>query len=314
MVLPGGDVKLMDFGIAKVDTADLTAPGDFLGTPSYMSPEQASGTPLDGRSDIFSLGAVLYFMLTGRRPFDAPTVPGVMARVVSSTPDPLDVRELPADGEYVVGRCLEKLARARYARAREVEEDIEDVLAGRPPRHRPRPTSEPATKPGIGDAVIRGVGRLRSRALAATLAVLALIGLASATLRRPPPSPSVAALPSADPSPSPSPLPARLEVSVRHPFRLATVRVWVDGVLQIEERVPGRVTRNLLAVKLRRGTFRAAVDVEAGDRTILVQVDDGNGFRESRRIRATLAPGEPRVLEAVVEGVVSKDMKLAWER
>jgi len=316
MVLPGGDVKLMDFGIAKIDATDLTAPGDFLGTPSYMSPEQASGTPLDGRSDIFSLGAVLYLMLTGRRPFDAPTVPGVMARVVSIAPDPLDVRDLPSDVDHIVGRCLEKLARARYARAREVEEDIEDVLAARPPRHRPRPAAEPvAVKPGIGDAVIGAVSRLRWRALAAILALLAFVGLASAVLRRPGSvSTPIVALPSAIPVPSPIAPTARLDISVRHPFRMATVRVWVDGVLAVEEKVPGRVTRNLLAVKLRRGTYKGTVDVQSGDRAIVVQVDDGSGFRESRRIRGAFASGEPRVLEAAVDGVVSKDMKLAWGR
>ena len=68
--------KLMDFGIAKVPAAQLTSAGEFFGTPSYMSPEQANGEPLDARSDVFSLGAVLYLLLTGVRAFDAPSVPG----------------------------------------------------------------------------------------------------------------------------------------------------------------------------------------------------------------------------------------------
>src|SRR5205814_6436214 len=88
MVLPSGEPKLMDFGIAKVPAAQLTSAGEFFGTPSYMSPEQAAGEPLDGRSDVFSLGAVLYMMLTGTRAFDAPSIAAILARVASKDPAP----------------------------------------------------------------------------------------------------------------------------------------------------------------------------------------------------------------------------------
>jgi hypothetical protein len=316
MVLAGDEAKLMDFGIAKIDSADLTAPGDFLGTPSYMSPEQATGTEIDGRSDVFSLGAVLYLALTGRRAFDAPSVPGVMARVVNEAAGPLGVPDLPAGIESILARCLAKSPAGRYARARHLEEDIEDVLAGRPPTHREEgwAAPAPAATPGpaaasTGDVVIRWVDRLGRRGLAAIGACLILLAAGAAVLRRPPPMPAATDPASVAP---PAPAPARLEVSFRHPFRVGTVRVWVDDVLALEETVPGRVTRDLLAVKLRRGTFKTVVDVPPGERVVRVQVDDGGGFRESRRIRGTFASGEVRRLDAAVGGGLQKDLALVW--
>ena len=292
MVLDGGEPKLMDFGIAKIDATDLTAPGDFLGTPAYMSPEQATGAGIDGRSDIFSLGAVLYFALTGRRAFDAPTVPGVVARVVHEPAGALEVPDVPAGVAAILERCLAKSPVDRYARARELEEDIGDVLAGRPPRHlRARPAPAPAA-PSTGDAVIRWVDRLGWRGLAAIVTCLALITAGASLLRRPAET-SVAAGPAAL-TPA-TPAPARVELSVRHPFRVATLRVWIDGALALEETVPGRVTRDLLALKLRRGTFTGVLEVPPGERVVRVQVDDGASFRESRRIRVDVRqrPGAP---------------------
>ena len=315
MVLPGGEPKLMDFGIAKIDAADLTAPGDFLGTPSYMFPEQATGAEIDGRSDLFSLGAVLYLALTGRRAFDAPSVPGVMARVVNELPAPLAVPDLPADVAYILGRCLAKPPDSRYARARHLEEDIEDVLAGRPARHRegwstvtvaPAPAPRPTA---TGDVVIGWVDRLGWRGLAAAGACLILIAVGAAVLRRPPGTPAATDPASVAP---PTPAPARLEVSFRHPFRVGTVRVWVDDVLALEETVPGRVTRDLLAFKRRRGASKAVLDVPPGEHVVRVQVDDGGGFRASRRIRGTFASGEARRLDVAVDGVLQKDLALVW--
>jgi len=82
MVEPSGRVKVMDYGIAKLETAaNLTSTGLIMGTPNYMSPEQARGLKVDGRSDLFSLGCVLYEWLTGRRPFQAESVSGILVKI-----------------------------------------------------------------------------------------------------------------------------------------------------------------------------------------------------------------------------------------
>jgi serine/threonine-protein kinase len=147
MVLPSGQPKIMDFGIARAPASQLTAAGEFFGTPSYMSPEQAMGENLDGRSDIFSLGAVLYLLLTGQRAFDGKSVPAILAKVERVDPDPPSslVSELPAAVDRIVARCLAKHPDGRYQNGLELEEDIEDALAERLPRHA-----------GAGDATLRG--------------------------------------------------------------------------------------------------------------------------------------------------------------
>ena len=324
---PDDVAKLTDFGIARIDAAERTAPGEFLGTPSYMSPEQASGAPMDGRSDVFSLGAVLYFLLTGRRAFDAPTVPGIMTLVVKHPPPPLDVSGLPDDAAYVVARCLAKNPADRYARARALQEDVEDVLAGRAPRHRATwPAAQataafapedakaaPVTLAGpaaTGDPLVDWVDRLGWRGFVAIAAALLLLLAGVALLKRPAPAP--AAAPLAAVGPPEAPPPAYLLVSFRHPFRRAALRVYVDDALVLEETVTGRVTRDLVAVKLRRGTFTGTVEISPGERVVRVEADDGGGFRASRRIRGAFTSGETRRLDAVVDGVVRKQLEVGW--
>ena len=87
---PTRRVKLLDFGLARPQTDDvnLTNPGMVVGTPMYMAPEQARGEEIDGRTDLFSLGCVLYQMLTGRPPFEGPTTLAVLTAVVTETPPP----------------------------------------------------------------------------------------------------------------------------------------------------------------------------------------------------------------------------------
>ncbi len=138
MVLPTGEPKIMDFGIAKLPTAQLTAAGEFFGTPSYMSPEQAGAGAVDGRSDLFSLGAVLYLLLTGRRAFDASNVTAILARVAAADPVPPThvVPELPPAADYLVARALAKKPSDRFPNGRAFSEDMSDILAGRQPRHR----------------------------------------------------------------------------------------------------------------------------------------------------------------------------------
>jgi serine/threonine protein kinase len=138
LIQPSGDPKIMDFGIAKVPASQITSAGEFFGTPSYMSPEQAAGTSVDSRSDVFSLGSVLYLLLTGRRAFDASNVPAILARITSQDPPRPTalVPELPSDADYLIARALAKSPIDRYPRALLFAEDCDDVRRGREPRHR----------------------------------------------------------------------------------------------------------------------------------------------------------------------------------
>ncbi len=139
IVLPSGEAKVTDFGIARLESARmrLTSTGEFIGTPLYTAPEQARVEDVDGRADIFSLASVAYTLLTGRPPFLAPTIPGIVHRVVYEDPEPLSrlVPGLPPDVERVLARALAKDPDDRYPTAAALAEDAEDLLAGQPPRH-----------------------------------------------------------------------------------------------------------------------------------------------------------------------------------
>jgi hypothetical protein len=128
----GGRVKVVDFGIASVGgSSGLTRTGIILGTPGYMSPEQISGQPADARSDIFSLGVLLYEMVGGRPPFGDTASWTVVSAVLERDPQPLSqlVDGVPAALERVVMTCLAKAPAARYPGAEALVFALEPVLA-----------------------------------------------------------------------------------------------------------------------------------------------------------------------------------------
>jgi TolB-like protein/tetratricopeptide (TPR) repeat protein len=134
-----GQTKLLDFGLAKVlDAADislaptratLTGPNVTFGTVAYMSPEQSEGRPLDGRSDLFSFGAVLYEMATGCRAFDGPTSASIFNAILSHTPaSARDLnRALPQRLDDIIGKALEKDVNLRYQTAADLRADLRRV-------------------------------------------------------------------------------------------------------------------------------------------------------------------------------------------
>ena len=140
VLLASGEPKILDFGIARLaqEQGHLTPGKHFFGTPLYMSPEQALGRPVDGRSDLFALGAVLYFLLLGRAAFAAENIPTILVRVVRQYPPlPSFLRpEIPAAVDDIVARATAKDPAHRYPDGKSMAEDIEDVLAGRAARHR----------------------------------------------------------------------------------------------------------------------------------------------------------------------------------
>jgi serine/threonine-protein kinase len=122
IITTDGKVKITDFGIAKIASSNLTTTGQFLGTPNYMSPEQVSGSPVDGRSDLFSLGVVLYELLTSRKPFQGDNLTAISYKIVHEdfTP-PADLApEVPIEFNDIVARAMAKDPWNRYQRGKDM--------------------------------------------------------------------------------------------------------------------------------------------------------------------------------------------------
>jgi len=120
-------VKVVDFGLAKLaGEATVTRQGSVIGTPAYMSPEQATGDEADGRSDLWALGAVLYEMVTGRRAFAAEHEQAILLAITTSDPTPIESLrpEVPAEVQRIIRRCLKRKPQERYQTAVELVADL----------------------------------------------------------------------------------------------------------------------------------------------------------------------------------------------
>ena len=120
---------ICDFGVARVDTSTLTQSGTAVGTPSYMSPEQVMGKKVDKRSDIFSLGCILYEFLTGRRPFEAESITTVIYKIINEEPPSLNEvkKGLPAGFEKIIGKALAKDPNDRYQDCNQLAADLRNL-------------------------------------------------------------------------------------------------------------------------------------------------------------------------------------------
>lgn len=131
MLLKDGTVKIADFGIARITTSSATQTGTVLGTPSYMSPEQVAGQKVDGRSDLFSLGASMYELLCGQKPFNGDSIAALMYAIANKPPvlitqlDP----NIPQCCAYIAHRLITKDLAKRYQSGREVVEHAKMCLA-----------------------------------------------------------------------------------------------------------------------------------------------------------------------------------------
>jgi eukaryotic-like serine/threonine-protein kinase len=191
LVTEDGRPKIADFGIAKLNLANLTIPGKLLGTPAYMAPEQLSGTAADGRSDLFSLGVILYAMVTGHSPFQGDSATTVCFKVANREPVPpsaLDLN-LPRGLDPVIARAMAKDPKRRFQRGSELAAAIAQLRNAPGPGTRTRMlglNAEPTLSRGAAARMGYGAGLLR-RAVqkapirdlilaAATIVLLGIIG------------------------------------------------------------------------------------------------------------------------------------------
>ncbi|MFC2142560.1 protein kinase, partial [Acidobacteriota bacterium] len=176
MIDRGGNAKIMDFGIARaVKGKSITGPGVMIGTPQYMSPEQVEGKDVDQRSDIYSLGIILYEMLTDRVPFEGDTPLTVGVKQKTETPeDPKSFNErIHDDLNQLVLKCLKKERASRYQNAEEMRCELERLEQGLPPTDRVTAKKKPLTSREI--TVQFNLKRLLIPALA--IIAVAVVGL-----------------------------------------------------------------------------------------------------------------------------------------
>jgi serine/threonine protein kinase len=289
--------KIADFGIAKVSLAEVTLAGHVLGTPAFMSPEQLSGKPIDGRSDLFSLGAIAYWLLTGDKPFKGASITEVCIQVATHDPRPATELDpaLSPDVDHILGRALAKDPDQRYQRGKDVAADIQDLLSGRRPRSlaseeqtQVLPAAEGTTlappslpggnsitssqHPGAGVRVAppsanppagsRPAGKRRRVAILYSVvgALLALVAVAlfAASFNRA--------------------LPADLQIVGQYPFRSAEVYIWVDGDLRYHDELragshPRLHPKLSGAMHVSGGAIALTLPVRAGPHVVRVRVD-----------------------------------------
>ncbi len=180
MVTKDGFVKILDFGIAKLvgglqegeagPFGHLTDTGFVVGTTSYMSPEQASGRSLDARSDQFSLGLILYEMLTGRRAFHRPTVVQTLSAIIGEEPEPAERinPRVPAPLKWILDRLLAKEPEERYASTRDLARELKQLRDNLPAVQEATLSRPAATPHHTASAVPTSVAPARVAATAAT--------------------------------------------------------------------------------------------------------------------------------------------------
>ena len=162
------EIKIMDFGIAKIASDSRTLDGTLLGSPKYMAPEQILGQPVDGRADIFALGALLYEMLTGRAPFGGDNLNAIMYKIVHEDPPPPSraASRVPTAFDVIVAKALAKHPDERYQSARQFGSDLQRYERSAPPETR-RALASPRTAAPVAPAhetTVLLAPRARSRA------------------------------------------------------------------------------------------------------------------------------------------------------
>lgn len=313
MVTAAGQPKIADFGIAKLALVETTMPGQVVGTPAYMSPEQLNGKAVDGRSDLFSLGVIAYWLLTGIKPFDGETLTEICAQVVTKDPTPPSqvAPGVSHDHDYVLSRALAKDPALRYQRGSEFAADLEDLRSGKQPRSRaqqertqrapqiertvqvPSNTANAAAIASASQPVAaKGVNRRRKSLIYALAAVVLLLaGLLAVGFN--------------------GSRPATLQIMGEYPFHRGEIYIWVDGDLRYHDELRAASHAKASHNSAANESLALTLPVTAGRHTIRIQVDaEGKIYDHD-----TAIPGFFRAYsqKTLLVNFGSRALDLSWE-
>ena len=328
LVTAGGQPKIADFGIAKVSLAEATLPGQIMGTPGYMSPEQLNGKPVDGRSDLFSLGVIAYWLLTGVKPFDGATFTEICVQVVTKDPPPASgLRpDLNAGFDYMLNRALAKDPAMRYQRGKELAADIADLQAcGTPRSMAGAGSTQTEVLPQAERTVVLPASAATGQSRAAAAAVSPVLSASAVPIDKRPRRRNLfmylfvaavvllagAALLALSFSRA---MPATLQIVGQYPFRSGEIYIWVDGDLRYHDELRGtlnphaRPSRTALASG---GSIALTLPVTAGPHLVRIQVDaPGQSYDHD-----TAIPGQFRAYSqrTLMVNFASKNLDLKWE-
>jgi serine/threonine protein kinase len=322
LITADGHAKIADFGIAKLNQTQLTQHGRVLGSPAYMAPEQLSDEGGDARSDLFSLGVVLYFMLTGQRPFQGSSIATVCFKLANH--EPLAVANydmsFPPALDLVVSRAIAKNPAQRYQSGAEMARDIQRLrescgllqTAGLEQNATPQVPSEPgpntSTSPGLesrGQPISGTRVRLPSPLIWAPIFALILVAAAvifvvsSPTYKiEPPPPPKSPIL--IQPVASPvfyRPASAELNVEIEHPFTETRASLWLDNHLVYTQVLHADPKNHLLVFRKTQGHESHKVELRSGKHLVRVRVQSqGTAYDQSRTLAVNFAPEGARTL------------------
>jgi serine/threonine protein kinase len=329
IITPQGRAKITDFGIAKLAGTQITLPGESPGTPSYMSPEQVSGEIVDGRSDLFSLGIILYGILTGEKPFTGESASAVTFKIAYKEPEPPSELNQSLDSrfDYVATRALAKSPANRYQSGQELADDLDDLCHDQPPRSQseaptaadmdgttigqtvdlrkiPSPAGKTATTgPESVDAARGVLEQSRRRAsskslrwkvlgfLALFVTLIALISFRNFQLPKILPIPNASGISLASKT-------AKLDIHCLHKFRSANLLVWSNGRLICERKLIGSVKKRLVFIKKTQGSFSETLALEPGNHVIRVKVtSEQAGYNQTKEIEGEFPPETKKTLE-----------------
>lgn len=315
-----GHAKIADFGVARINRALSTSAGGIFGSPAYMAPEQLSGGAADARSDLFSLGVVLYSMITGFRPFQGNSARTVCYKVVNIEPVPVTSfqAELPPALDSIVSRAMAKNPRERYQTGAEFAGDIQNLI--RSDTSIVDPTtflvrarqSEPSKHSSRNARYL-----LRQGGLIALVTIWAMLGWQikkeyanTAEIQLPSfPAPKAPPLEARHPQArirrtvfhralkqAATPDTAKMRIEILHHFSEGHASVWVDDQLVLDEPLHGDVQRHPIFRTIEMNEVMK-LNFSVGKHNLHVRVETpDNSYDQSESIEANLTPGREHVL------------------